>query len=69
MLQIFHLVTQVVDGTGCKCLVHRGSGCAALRVPEASPSLYLGMSSGITFPLNILLGIPTYMSAARFVLG
>jgi hypothetical protein len=44
---------------------------AVLRyaIPEASPSLYLGMSLGITFPLNILLGIPVYMSAAKFVLG
>ena len=44
---------------------------AVLRyaIPEASPSLYLGMSLGITFPLNILLGIPVYMNVAKFVLG
>lgn len=43
---------------------------AVLRyaIPEASPSLYLGMSLGITFPLNILLGIPVYMSVARIFL-
>lgn len=44
---------------------------AALRhaVPEANPSLYLGLSLGITFPLNILVGIPLYLHLAQAVLG
>ena len=44
---------------------------AVLRyaIPEANPSIYLGLSLGITFPLNILLGIPLYMWAAHQVLG
>ncbi len=29
-------------------------------IPEAKPSLYFGMSLGLTLPLNILLGIPFY---------
>jgi len=29
-------------------------------IPEASPSLYFGMALGVTFPFNILLGIPLY---------
>lgn len=35
---------------------------AALRfaLPEANPSLYLTMSLGITFPFNIIIGIPLY---------
>ncbi len=35
---------------------------AAMRyaVPEANPSLYVTMSLVITFPMNILLGIPIY---------
>jgi len=33
-------------------------------IPEAKPSLYVGMSLGITFPLNILIGIPLYVSVA-----
>ena len=43
---------------------------AVLRyaVPEANPSLYLGMSLGITFPLNILVGIPIYMNIAHAIL-
>ena len=44
---------------------------AVLRyaLPEANPSLYFGLSLGVTFPLNILFGIPTYVSVARAVLG
>lgn len=44
---------------------------AVLRyaLPEANPSLYFGLSLGITFPLNILFGIPLYTAAAQRVLG
>ncbi len=44
---------------------------AVLRhaMPEANASLYFGMSLGLTFPLNILLGIPLYVAAAGYVLG
>lgn len=38
-------------------------------IPEASPSLYFGMSLGLTFPFNILLGIPLYAWFAQYVLG
>ena len=40
---------------------------AALKmaIPEASPSLYLGLSLGLTFPLNIVLGIPFYFYIAQ----
>ena len=38
-------------------------------IPEANPSLYFGLSLGITFPLNILLGIPLYTYAAKAVLA
>ena len=38
-------------------------------IPEANPSLYFGLSLGLTFPLNILLGIPLYTEVARQVLG
>lgn len=35
---------------------------AVLRhaLPEVNPALYMGMSLGITFPFNIILGIPLY---------
>ena len=38
-------------------------------IPEASPSLYFGMSLGLTFPFNILLGIPLYLYVAQRWLG
>ena len=43
---------------------------AVLRfaLPEANPSLYFGLSLGITFPLNILFGIPAYVSISQSVL-
>ncbi len=41
---------------------------AVLRhaLPEVSPALYMGMSLGITFPLNIILGIPIYSAIAKY---
>ena len=36
-----------------------------LAVPEANPSLYVSMSLAITFPLNIVLGIPLYLFLVR----
>lgn len=43
---------------------------AALRhaIPEASPSLYLGLSLGITFPFNVILGIPLYHAMASYMM-
>jgi hypothetical protein len=38
-------------------------------MPEATPSLYFGLSLGVTFPLNILFGIPLYVAVARSVLA
>jgi hypothetical protein len=34
-------------------------------IPEASPLFYLGMPLGLTFPLNILVGIPLYVGLAE----
>lgn len=44
---------------------------AALRValPEANPTLYVTLSLAVTFPFNILLGIPLYDQAVTLVLG
>ena len=43
---------------------------AVLRqaIPEANPSLYFGMSLGLTFPFNILPGIPLYTGLAQRLL-
>ena len=40
-----------------------------LAIPEASPSLYLGLSLGLTFPLNIIFGIPFYDFLARWAIN
>ncbi|MGB3561074.1 MAG: sodium-dependent bicarbonate transport family permease [Geitlerinemataceae cyanobacterium] len=31
-----------------------------LTVPEANPSLYISMALALTFPFNIIIGIPIY---------
>ena len=36
-----------------------------VAIPEANPSLYFGMSLGLTFPFNILVGIPLYAAVAQ----
>lgn len=43
---------------------------AVLRhaLPEVNPALYMGMSLGITFPFNIILGIPLYIFVARQII-
>ena len=44
---------------------------AAMRVavPEANPALSLGAALGITFPFNVLAGIPLYHHAAQWLAG
>jgi hypothetical protein len=36
-----------------------------LALPEADPGLYLSMSLGVTFPFNIILGIPLFAMLAQ----
>ncbi len=38
-----------------------------LALPQADPGLYLGMSLAVTFPFNILVGIPIYIWIAQQV--
>jgi hypothetical protein len=40
-----------------------------LAVPEANPSLYLTLSLGVTFPFNVIFGIPLYYYLATVVAG
>ncbi|MEM6275828.1 MAG: sodium-dependent bicarbonate transport family permease [Pseudomonadota bacterium] len=44
---------------------------AAMRValPEAKPAIYLTLSLGITFPFNLVLGIPLYLAVASLLTG
>jgi uncharacterized protein len=42
---------------------------AAMRmtVPEANPSLYVSMALAITFPFNIIVGIPIYLQTIKML--
>ncbi|OLN23626.1 sodium-dependent bicarbonate transport family permease [Domibacillus antri] len=42
---------------------------AALKasVPEANPSVYLGLALGVTFPFNLIIGIPVYYEMAQLI--
>jgi hypothetical protein len=40
-----------------------------LALPEANPAVYLTVSLAITFPFNLTIGIPLYLSAARLLTG
>ncbi len=67
---------QLKPGDGALLMVLAASASyiavpAVLRyaLPEANPSLYFGMSLGVTFPLNILFGIPVYVSLAQAILS
>lgn len=42
---------------------------AAMRmtVPEANPSLYVSMALAITFPFNIIIGIPFYLQTIKLL--
>jgi len=44
---------------------------AAMRValPEANPSIYLTLSLGVTFPFNLIVGIPAYVAVSVALLG
>jgi uncharacterized protein len=44
---------------------------AAMRValPEANPSVYLTLSLGVTFPFNLIFGIPAYLAVAQTLSG
>lgn len=39
-----------------------------MAIPEANPSIYLTLVLGITFPFNVIFGIPIYYSFANFLL-
>jgi len=38
-----------------------------LALPDANPSYYLTASLGLTFPFNITIGIPIYLTIARYL--
>lgn len=44
---------------------------AAMRVavPQANPSIYLTLALAVTFPFNLVLGIPLYLTVAQSLTG
>ncbi|MGK2952791.1 MAG: sodium-dependent bicarbonate transport family permease [Thiobacillus sp.] len=40
-----------------------------LAIPEANPSYYLTLSLGVTFPFNVIVGIPLYHALAARLTG
>jgi hypothetical protein len=69
------VVLKLSPGDGALLMVLAASASyiavpAVLRtaLPEAKPALYFGLSLGLTFPLNIVLGIPVYLVVAQAVL-
>jgi hypothetical protein len=40
-----------------------------MALPQADPGLYLGMSLAVTFPFNVLFGIPLYTMLAQRMAG
>ncbi len=69
------IVLKLSAGDGALLMVLAASASyiavpAVLRtaLPEAKPALYFGLSLGLTFPLNIVLGIPVYLGVAQAVL-
>lgn len=42
---------------------------AAIRmtIPEANPSLYVSMALAVTFPFNIIVGIPLYLQIIKYI--
>jgi hypothetical protein len=69
------VVLQLSAGDGALLMVLAASASyiavpAVLRtaLPEAKPALYFGLSLGLTFPLNIVLGIPLYLAVAQALL-
>jgi len=41
----------------------------SIALPEANLSVYLTLSLGVTFPFNLIIGIPLYLALAAIVIG
>jgi uncharacterized protein len=39
-----------------------------MAIPEANPSIYLTLSLGVTFPFNVIIGIPIFYNFAKILL-
>lgn len=42
---------------------------ARIAMPKADPSVYIGLALAVTFPFNVVVGIPLYLAAAQKLCG
>ncbi|MFM7052075.1 MAG: sodium-dependent bicarbonate transport family permease [Planctomycetota bacterium] len=42
---------------------------ARIAIPKADPSVYIGLALAVTFPFNVIVGIPAYLALARVLCG
>jgi hypothetical protein len=40
-----------------------------IALPAANPALSIGVALGVSFPFNLVIGIPLYLSLARAIGG
>ncbi|MDQ1246472.1 MAG: uncharacterized protein QG597_840 [Actinomycetota bacterium] len=60
--------TATVLGVLCASASYIAAPAAVrLALPEANPGITLAASLGITFPMNLVIGIPLYLALAEFV--
>lgn len=60
----------VIFGTLCASSSYIAAPAAVrLALPEASPGYYLTASLAVTFPFNIILGLPLYLNFAKSIYG
>ncbi|MCE2882198.1 MAG: sodium-dependent bicarbonate transport family permease [Planctomycetaceae bacterium] len=38
---------------------------ARIAIPKADPSVYIGLALAVTFPFNVIVGIPLYLAGAK----
>ena len=62
--------TATVLGVLCASASYIAAPAAVrLALPEANPGVYLAASLGMTFPFNLVVGIPLYLAIAETVIG
>ena len=62
--------TATVLGVLCASASYIAAPAAVrLALPEANPGVYLAASLGMTFPFNLVIGIPLYLAIAEAVIG
>lgn len=40
-----------------------------IALPQANPSIYVTLSLAVTFPFNLIVGIPLYHAAAQSIVA